>query len=477
MLQRRSSAGATLSRSSSGTATQLQPNIPQQQREASRRTSLAPAAADGYEQPLQRANGVSPQKPDTFAPTGLSAEYGIASGDQELDMKQDGASSEQRPSEQQDLFNPQIAPPVSGPQDLHVPLPPVHQPQNLGAAVGSLRVGTRGSLSRAGNSFSFSGGSADAEHQHYEPAHPSSALPHGAPVSTLHEPAPRRFNTLSEGEKAVGRATLRSEPTLSPAAYEGMLQGAPVLHLQPTIQGAPVRDQEAQGHASQPGRRASNMNSNGTSAQAQAGADMRHLLQSPSQVLDGMQRPAAQEAVPDESPFDQQQQQQQHSYPEGQVYSNMAWSPRLRVSSIADNEDLSDVPATGSLAWSGISSLRLGSMTVHQTGEPATWRSTSVTPGMPTTSSPDETAERGSVPEGRDDWGAEWQQGAPPPGAFKVYDNQVAASAHAAEQLLHNAAQQATQVGSLAFCGRMVQHVRLCYFIWAEDLECCVSIG
>ncbi|BDA44042.1 hypothetical protein COCOBI_05-2260 [Coccomyxa sp. Obi] len=454
--KRRSSAGPSLSRSSSGTAAQLQPNTPQQQREPSRRSSLAPAATDAYEQPLQRFNEVPPQNPDTFDPTAFSAAYGITVGDHESDMKQDHAAAQQRSSGQQELFTPQIAHPASSSPDLHQHLPPVHQPANLGAAVGGAQVGSRGSLSRAGNSFSFSGGSADAEHHQYEPAQLPSALPHGAPVSALHEPAPRRVTTLSEGGKSLGGATLRSEPTLSPAAYTDMLQEGSALHLQPIIQEAPTRDQEAEGHASQLGRRASNMSSNGASrgyAQAQAEADMHHLLQSPSPVLDGAQRPATQEetggVVPDNSPFEREQ-QQQHNYPEGRIYSNMAWTPRFssggpRASPASDNEDLSSVRAMGAPARSSIDSLPAGSMTVLQTGESATWHGRSAPPGMPPGSPPDETVERGRGPEGREEWGAELQQGAPPPEAFKVYDNQVAASAHAADQLLHSAAQQATQ--------------------------------
>ena len=381
---------------------------------------------------MQRSTAISPQDSDTFKPTAISAAYGIAIPDRYLDMKQQGSS------EQQDPFNPHMAHPASSAPGLQPRVQPMHQPENPG-----VHVASRGSLRRAGDSFTFSGGSADVEHQQYEAAQVFDALHHGTPVSTLHEPAPHRVITLSEGENLDG-AALHSEPMLLPAAYTDMLQGGSALRMQPVLQEDPPGGQEAEGHASQAGRRVSNMSSNGTSrggAQAQGEADMRHVLQSPSHALDGMQRPARQDdaeaVVPEDSRLEQDhQQQQQQYYPKGRVYSNMAWSPRLRVSSAVDDKDLSSN-----------SSLPGGNMTARQTGEPATWRGRS-TPPVPPRSPADECMERGRVPEGHETWDAEWQQGAPPPEEFKVYDNQVAASAHAADQLLHSAAaHQASQVG------------------------------
>lgn len=444
VVQRRSSAQPSLG-SSGRSSISLQPNTPQRLHEASRRSLLAPTT---FQDPLQQHfDEALPADSDSFEPAAFSPAYGVV--DQSVPMTQEAAEAEQRfpPQERDFSRQPWVEEAVA--QDYaHLPLQV--QQDAYGTPEGRIQMqrGEEGSLRRAEDSFTFS---TDAPHQKLrEAAHLPEAVPNPGSFTEKFAQMPvQRVSTLSEGDRS-GEIRARSEPVSVLAAVRNVFTEAPPVYQQSPTKQAPSRAAAAPAEPSepQPRRRISRVSSGGTDVvnmqnrEKLTPLDLPDPMRNPHGVAAGKewQAPAWQREEPSVQ----------------QVNSNPLWSAQLPEAFVsAEEEDFSSVRATGSMAWSNIGSMRAGSVPMHQAGETLTWSSRSLPAGMtaghlPAQGRADAAAESTAHTQRPSDVPVAWDEGRQrdinPTEVFKVYDNQVAASTEAAEQLLHSAALQANQV-------------------------------
>ncbi|EIE25820.1 hypothetical protein COCSUDRAFT_40078 [Coccomyxa subellipsoidea C-169] len=349
--------------------------------------------------------------------------------------------------------------------DAAPPEPDSFDPAAFSAAYGIQEENrdNEGLLRRADDSFSFS---TDAPHQQQEPAHLPEALP------GLGNFARTRVSTLSEGERS-GRSRGKSEPASAPTAVTAGSKQAATEQRQPPTKQKLARGLSAEPVETQPSRRGSHLSSvvtNVESVHEQEGLTPVPYPPTALQVPYGGDskswQPTQGLSLQQEQPIAQQ---------------NFMWSsPPVRASASAEMEDLSSVRATGSLAWSSLGILRAGSVPMRATGNSLAWTSRSVPAG--TTAGPilnakfantaQETRWKNESPAARDEGRMTDAPGDQE--VFKVYDNQVAASTEAAEQLLQSATQQTAEASmTSAFAGLAtdVQQLDAKFGAWSQRSE------
>ena len=437
-MQRRSSAHPLLSGSGrSSVSLQMQPNTPQRQHEHSRRSSLAPATTD-YPQPLpeQPFSDAAPPGPDSFDPAAFSAAYGIQ--EENVPIFQEDAATEQDFAPQQIFSMQPHAEGASAEKEVQ-PSTQTHPWLIHGFAPGGADAqrDNEGPLRRADDSFSFS---TDAPHQQQEPAHLPEALP------GLGNFARTRVSTLSEGERSG-----RSEPASAPTAVTAGSKQAATEQRQPPTKQMLARGLSAEPVETQPSRRVSQFSSVVTNVESVHEQEGLTPVQYPPTALQVPYGGDSKSWQPTQGPSLQQEQ------PIAQ--QDFMWTPPpVRASASAEMEDLSSVRATGSLAWSSLGTLRAGSIPMRATGESLAWTSMSVPAGTAAgailnakfANNAQEKRWKNENPAARDEGRMTDAPG--DEDVFKVYNNQVAASTEAAEQLLQSATQQTAEVRRATSC-------------------------